>query len=174
MNVFQYWWCVKTLKIAYQVKKETGFPASAMTAQAILESYYGEKVPVDLDTGKVSNNLFGIKCTIRDGVIIRAGDNGWVKDLTREWDSKEKDYYLTMAYFRAYKSYESCFRDYVGFIRTNKRYKDALNCLDDPKRYIKEIWKAGYATDTYENYVLQVWKIIDQVNRIPVILLKLG
>lgn len=159
--------------MAYQVKKTTGFPASAMTAQAILESYYGEKVPVDIDTNKVSNNLFGIKCTIRDGIIIRAGDNGWVKDLTREWNKKEQVYELGMAYFRAYKNYEGCFYDYVDLIKNAKRYQKALETLDDPKMYIKEIWKAGYATDTYENYVLEIWKIIDQVNKIPVILLKL-
>lgn len=171
MNVKQFWWCIKTLKMAYRVKKVTGFPASAMTAQAILESGWGEKVPIDLDTGKISNNLFGIKCTIRDGIIIEAGDNGWVKDLTREWDKKEQDYYLTMAYFRAYKNYASCFYGYVDFILKNPRYKEALKCLDDPKRYAYELWKAGWATDP--GYVEKIWKIIDQVNRIPVVLLKL-
>jgi peptidoglycan hydrolase FlgJ len=173
MNLKQYRWCIRTLKMAYRVKKETCFPASAMTAQAILESGYGEKVPVDLATDKISNNLFGIKCTIRDGIIIEAGDNGWVKNLTREWDKKKKEYYLDLAYFRAYKSYESCFYDYVHFIRSNPRYKEALKCLDDPKRYAYEVYKAGYASDSVV-YLESLLKLIDQVNRIPIILLKLA
>lgn len=169
MNITQYWWTVKTLRMAYKVKKETNFPASALTAQAILESYYGEKVPVDIDTGKVSNNLFGLKCIIKDDTIIEAGDNGWVKDLTREWDELNKEYYVDLAYFRAYNDYESCFKNYVEFIIQIPRYEEALKYLNDPKMYVYKLWKAGYATDP--KYVVKVNQLIDQVNRIPVILL---
>lgn len=177
MTPRQYLWCIKTLRYAYNMKKKTGFPASAITAQARLESHFGVKIPIDLYTGKRSNNLFGIKCLVKDGKVLIAGNNGYVIDLTREWDKKKKEYYITTAHFRAYKTYEDCFLDYVRIIINSKddngeqRYREALDHLDDAERYITEVVKAGYCSDpTYlENVIL----IIRQLNRIPVFLLKL-
>jgi flagellar protein FlgJ len=133
-----------------------------MTAQAILESYYGERTPKDIYSGKESYNLFGIK-----GV----SENGYVECWTREWDPITKDYILIRTRFRAYFDYESSFADYVILISSSPRYKEALKCLNDPKRYIYELWKAGYATDP--KYLDKILKLMDQVNSIPVILLKL-
>ena len=39
----------------------SGVPAAVTTAQAILESGYGKKIPTDIDNGTYSYNLFGIK-----------------------------------------------------------------------------------------------------------------
>lgn len=175
MNLKQYWWSVKTLRQAYKVKKLSGFPATAIAAIAVLETWYGQAIPVDIKTGEISNNLFGIKCLLRDGEIVIAGDNGCVFCYTHEW-SKARGRYLTTAYFRAYKSYESCFLDFVRVIinskkGTNQRYAKALGVLDNSEKFVEELWKAGYATD--KDYLKNIVPIIRQLNRIPVWVLKL-
>ena len=162
MNTSQYLWCIKTLKQAYQVKCDTGFPASAMTAQAILETGYGKYIPIDINNGKVSHNLFGIK---------GAGENGFIECYTHEWNPDWQEFYVTIARFRAYWDYEGSFRDYVDLIRTVDRYKSALDYLNQPKRYIYELWKAGYATDP--NYPTKVSCLIDTLNKIPIVLLNI-
>jgi len=161
MNISQYQWTIKTLRQSYKVKKISNFPASAMTAQAILESYYGKLTPKDIYSGKDSNNLFGIKGT---------GENGYVECWTREWDAKKKEFTLIIDKFRAYYSYEGSFNDYVKLISSAPRYKEALKYLDSPKQFVYELWKAGWATDP--EYIVKVHKLIDQVNRIPVVLVK--
>lgn len=161
MNISQYQWTIKTLRQSYKVKKISNFPASAMTAQAILESSYGRKTPRDIHSNKDSFNLFGIK---------GMGENGCVECWTREWDAKAKEYVLVKAHFRAYFNYEGSFNDYVKLISSTPRYKEALNYLDSPKQFVYELWKAGWATDW--SYLEKVYKLIDQVNRIPVVLVK--
>lgn len=176
MTPKQYWWTIKTLRQAYKVKKTSNFPATAITAVAILESYYGKSIPIDIKTGKISNNLFGIKSLIKNGEIIIEGDNGSIFCYTHEWN-KSRGRYLTTAYFRAYKSYESCFLDYINIIKNSKddngeqRYREAFNYLDDAEQFIIEIYQAGYATDP--KYLEAIIPIIRQLNRIPVWVLKL-
>lgn len=176
MNFAQRLWCIRILRQAYRVKKISGFPASAMTAMAVIETGYGKYILMDIETGKISNNLFGIKSLVKNGKIIIEGDNGSVFCYTHEW-SKSKGRYLTTAYFRAYKSYESCFLDYINVIKNSKddngeqRYREAFNYLDDAEQFITEVYRAGYATDP--KYLEAIIPIIRQLNRIPVLLLKL-
>lgn len=177
MNIKQKIWCIKTLRQAYKAKKFSNFPATAVTAIAILESYYGKSIPFDIENGKISNNLFGIKSLLKDGKILLEGDNGSVLCYTHEW-AKGKGYYLIKAYFRAYKNYESCFLDFVRIVINSKRgkkqrYAKALEpeSLKDSKIFIRRLWENGYATDI--NYLQKVYPIIDQLNKIPIILLKL-
>lgn len=176
MTPGQYLWCVKTLRQAYRVKKISGFPASAIAAMAVIETGYGKYILTDIKTGKISNNLFGIKSLVKNGKIIIEGDNGSVFCYTHEW-SKSKGRYLTTAYFRAYKNYESCFLDYINVIKNSKddngeqRYREAFNFLGDPKQFIAELWKAGYATD--DKYLQNIFPIVDALNKIPIYILKL-
>lgn len=160
MNASQLLWSIKVLSEAYRVKAHTGFPASAITAQAILETGYGRYVPRDINTGKYSYNLFGIKGN---------GDNGHVECYTKEYYNNQ--WITILAWFRAYNSYEESFNDYISLIKNAPRYAKALEYLNNPKRYIQEIWRAGYATDP--DYVTKVCAIIDQLNKIPVVLLNL-
>ncbi len=170
MNPKQLIWAIKVLKEAYYAKTFSGFPASAITAQAILETGWGKSIPTDTNSGKVSNNILGIKCTIVNGMIIKTGDDGYVKCLTHEWNA-EDGYYPEYACFRAYLDYTSCILDYVNLIQTSKRYSKAMDYLNDPERYIIELWKAGYATDI--KYTDKIIGLIRQVNKIPIWLLKL-
>jgi len=110
LNVKQYLWAIKVLKVAYKVKKICKFPATAIAAMTIFETGYGGNVPTDILTGKYSYNLFGVKCLLKNGKILYSGNNGCVLCYTHE-ESKERGKYLTKAYFRAYKNYYDSFLD---------------------------------------------------------------
>lgn len=177
MTPGQYLWCVKILRQAYKSKLITGLPASAVAAQARLESGFGESEPVDLITGKRSYNLFGIKAIVKNGVLIVGGNNGYVQDLTHEWNPETKKKELILANFRAYKSHKDSFTDHARILVVSKddeglqRYRKAFEHLDDAEAFITEIWKAGYASDP--NYLKKIIPIIRQLNRIPIFILKL-
>jgi flagellar protein FlgJ len=51
------------------------------------------------------------------------------------------------AQFRAYESYAESFEDYVDFLQTQPRYREALDVVDDADAFIEALHKAGYATD---------------------------
>ncbi len=53
---------------------KTGMSASLQTAQAILETGWGQRLPVDKYSGKFSYNLFGIKGSATNGSVI---SNTW-------------------------------------------------------------------------------------------------
>jgi flagellar protein FlgJ len=177
LNISQYWWCVRTLRQAYKSKLITGLPASAVAAQARLESDFGFREPKDLYTGKRSYNLFGVKAIVKDGIGIAVGNNGWVQDLTQEWNPVTKKKEFIIANFRAYNSYADSFTDHNRILRVSKdddglqRYRKALEHLDDAEAFITEVWKAGYASDP--NYLKNIIPIIRQLNKIPIWVLKL-
>ena len=65
----------------------------------------------------------------------------------------------TRAPFRAYDSLEASFDDYVSFVRNQPRYQVALQAADSPERYVRELQKAGYATDpAYADKILNVFR----------------
>lgn len=149
------------LRLAYEAKADTELPASIVASQAILETGWLEHIPTDYIDRKVSYNILGIKAI--PGKY--EGSNGYVTTGTYEWDSINKWYYsVKRAAFRAYNNYEECFRDYGVIIWNSKvnlkvfgiktpikvrRYRHALTkkALTDPRKYLREIHKAGYATD---------------------------
>lgn len=175
MTLGQYLWCVKILRQAYKSKEITKLPASAVAAQAVLESGYGKSEPVDLFTGRRSYNLFGVKCLIKDGIIIAGGSNGCVQCYTHEEIEGRKE--LKLLHFRAYHSYKDSFTDHARILSISKddngeqRYREAFDYLDDAEQFITEIWKAGYASDS--NYIKNIIPIIRRLNRIPIWVLKL-
>ena len=171
MNARQYLWCVKILKKAYKSKKITKLPASAVAAQAVLESGYGKNEPIDIVTGKRSYNLFGVKAYPKKGWI---GNNGYVTCYTHEEIDGKME--LKLRNFRAYYSYQDSFNDHARILAVSKkngkqRYREAFDYLDDAEQFITEIWKAGYASD--KNYVQSIIPLIRQLNRIPIWILKL-
>jgi flagellar protein FlgJ len=61
------------------------------------------------------------------------------------------------ASFRAYGSFEQSFNDYVNFLQSNERYDGALDSAANPKRFVSELQRAGYATDPqYANKIAQI------------------
>lgn len=146
MNLRPWLFAKKMISEAYKSKRITNLPASIVASQAILETGWGRYIPVDIDTGKFSFNLFGIK-----GI----GTNGSVKIYTHEFVNGKK--IRIIADFRAYHNYKESFIDYGKLILYNNRYKGAVKNRNDARKYIKELVKAGYATDPlYSQKVIQI------------------
>lgn len=124
------------LPMAEQAAKKLGVEPRYLVAQAALETGWGKSI-ISNKAGVSSHNLFGIK------------SHGWGGDSTQVTTSeyvagakvKEK------ADFRSYASFEQSFNDYVDFLQTNGRYRQALQTTADPEQFVSELQKAGYATD---------------------------
>ena len=136
LNDYQKKFAKMIIMEAYRAKKITGLPASIFASQCILETGWGKYIPTDMYTGKFSYNLFGIK-----GI----GNNGFVEIYTHEYVNGKR--IRIKAKFRAYNSYAESFIDYGNLILKSERYVLAVIFRNYPKRYIYELWKAGYATD---------------------------
>ena len=124
-----------------------GVSAPLLIAQSALETGWG-KHAMKLDDGRSSNNLFGIK----------AGPE-WRGSSLQKASLELRDGVLQnqVSSFRVYSSPAQSFADYVEFIRTNPRYRQALELAGDDQAYIREIHKAGYATDPqYADKVLNI------------------
>lgn len=137
---------------AYEIQLEYTLPAAGMLAQSAQEDAWGQCVTRDMYTGRDSKNLFNIK---------GSGPAGSVRALTFEYDSQGHRY-NTVAYFRAYNSYEESFRDYAGLICGAARYAPALAAAADPREYVRQLQRCGYATDP--QYAQSIISIIDHNN----------
>lgn len=135
------------LPVAEDVAKDAGIDPMIMVAQAALETGWGSKV-INKENGTSSHNLFGIKADHR-------WDGEKAKVQTTEY--REGVRLQSAAYFRAYDSVEDSMRDYVGFLQSDPRYKQALDNGKDPAKYFESLQSAGYATDpNYANKVISI------------------
>ncbi len=142
---------VETLiPFANQAAQELKVHPGILLAQAALESGWGKKTIAHAD-GSSTHNLFGIKADQR-------WDGQKAAVMTLEYDQGIG--HKQPANFRAYDNFSDAFQDYVRFIKSNPRYQQALVHADDPRRYIQELQKAGYATDPV--YAQKVIEIFDQ------------
>lgn len=122
---------------AQEAARRLGVAPEVLIAQAAHETAWGRSVPRFAD-GRTSHNLFGIKAS-----------RGWtgerVVNSTFEFINgvavRLKDG------FRAYPSYADSFNDYVRFLQVNPRYSQALESVGDGFSYLRELQRAGYATD---------------------------
>ena len=117
--------------------RELGVDPRVLIAQAALETGWGRSV-LQRGDGQSSHNLFNIKAGEKWG-------GGRVNVATLEYRDgvavKER------ANFRAYDSFSDSFADYVDFIKSQPRYREALAHAGDPRRFLSELQSAGYATD---------------------------
>jgi hypothetical protein len=126
-------------------------PASVSLGQAILESAWGES-----SLTKEGHAFFGVKCT-------PGGDNGpfasrCLKKVTQECRPDGSCSSVT-AYFRAYRSDADSFRDHGRLLRTKARYAPAFRYTKNPDQFIREVAKAGYATDPdYATKIISLMK----------------
>lgn len=130
--------------------EKTGMSAALQTAQAILETGWGQSVPVDKYTGLLSNNLFGIK---------GSGPKGSVTSNT--WEVYNGITYRVDAGFRAYDNVTQSWADHKEFLNKD-RYTDFRGVMFD---YMQGAWalkRAGYATDP--QYPIKLMKLIEQYN----------
>ena len=137
------------LPYAEKAADELGVSPLVLVSQAALETGWGKAVTRRPD-GESSFNLFNIKADSRWN-----GDK--VIKSTLEYDNGLAKY--EKASFRSYDSYADSFDDYVDFLRTNSRYGDALQHNGNDQLFIKDLHKAGYATDPdYADKVLNILK----------------
>lgn len=140
-----------TKKIARREFLRTDLSGAITTAQAILESGWGQSVPVDKYTGKFSNNLFGIK---------GSASNGTVTITTTEVYNNVR--YTVDDKFRAYKSADESFRDHTELFFAKKWYTPFRKVMYNDQRGVYAIKRCGYATDP--SYPAKLKQIIDKYN----------
>lgn len=140
-----------TKKVARREFLRTDLSGAITTAQAILESGWGQSVPVDKYTGKFSNNLFGVK---------GSASNGTVTITTSEVYNNVK--VSIDANFRAYKSADESFVDHTALLLERKWYAPFRKVMFNDQRGVYAIKRSGYATDP--KYPGKLKAIIDKYN----------
>jgi flagellar protein FlgJ len=137
------------LPMAKEAADRIGVDPRYLVAQAALETGWGKSVMRAQD-GSSSHNLFGIK----------AGSS-WKGDSARAITSEFRNGEMVKetAEFRSYNSYKDSFHDLVTLLQTNNRYQDVVKSADNPEQFVRELQKAGYATDPdYASKISQIAK----------------
>ena len=129
--------------------KETNMAASLQTAQAILETGWGQSIPVDKYTGQFSYNLFGIK---------GKGTNGSVVSTT--WEVYNGKSYTIDDYFRAYNNAQESWKDHKSILLNLNRYSIFRDVMYNSRLGAWAIKRAGYATDP--RYPIKLIDLIDR------------
>jgi flagellar protein FlgJ len=139
------------LPMAEEAAARIGVDPKVLVAQAALETGWGKSV-MRSNEGGSSHNLFGIK----------AGSS-WQGDQARAITSEFRDGKMVKetASFRSYDSYADSFHDLVNTLQKNDRYQDVVKAADNPEQFVKELQKAGYATDP--NYASKISSIAKQM-----------
>lgn len=123
---------------AQEAQRETGIPASVTIGMAALETGWGRssmaKPPM--------NTLFNIKCTATKSKYQK----GCSEVASYEYDSRGRRY-LEVSGFRTYANTGDSLKDFGLFLTTVKRYANAFNHTSNPDAFIREVHRAGYATD---------------------------
>jgi flagellar protein FlgJ len=135
------------LPMAKEAADRIGVDPRYLVAQAALETGWGKSVMRAQD-GSSSHNLFGIK----------AGSS-WQGDSARAITSEFRNGEMVKetAEFRSYDSYKDSFHDLVTLLQTNNRYQDVVKSADNPEQFVRELQKAGYATDpAYASKISQI------------------
>ncbi|WP_223487789.1 flagellar assembly peptidoglycan hydrolase FlgJ [Pseudomonas sp. A-RE-19] len=137
------------LPMAKEAADRIGVDPRYLVAQAALETGWGKSVMRAQD-GSSSHNLFGIKAS-----------GNWKGDSARAITSEFRNGEMVKetAEFRSYASYKDSFHDLVTLLQSNNRYQDVLKSADNPEQFVRELQKAGYATDPdYASKISQIAK----------------
>ncbi|MCX2898471.1 flagellar assembly peptidoglycan hydrolase FlgJ [Pseudomonas mandelii] len=139
------------LPMAKEAADRIGVDPRYLVAQAALETGWGKSVMRAQD-GSSSHNLFGIKAS-----------SNWKGDSARAITSEFRNGEMVKetAQFRSYDSYKDSFHDLVTLLQTNNRYQDVVKSADNPEQFVRELQKAGYATDP--NYASKISQIARQM-----------
>lgn len=140
--------------------KQLGVDPQTLLAHAALESGWGKSLPTAVD-GRSSNNLFGVKAGARwRGEAVSA--------RTVEYDQGAATH-PTLS-FRAYRTPQASFQDYVALLRDNPRYAAALGRGADAAGFAQALQQAGYATDP--RYAEKLVAVVRQVRDVVATSLK--
>ncbi|HLT61660.1 MAG TPA: glucosaminidase domain-containing protein [Microlunatus sp.] len=133
-------------------EREFGVPASVAIAQAALESAWGES-----SLTRDGNAYFGIKCGSDNGPI----SDRCVEKVTQECNP-QGECWDEVALFRGYADATDSFRDHGHFLKSRPRYAAAFEHSDDPDQFIREVHRAGYATDpAYSDKIISLMRKYD-------------
>ena len=135
--------------LAVSTSSKTGMSAALQVAQAILETGWGQSVPVDKYDGKFSYNLFGIK---------GEGTKGSVTSNT--WEEYNGVTFRIDAEFRAYKNEKESWQDHKDLLLLRERYAPFREVMYDSTQGAWALKRCGYATDSQYSI-----KLIDIINR---------
>ena len=154
------------LPMAEKAAERLGIEPRFLVAQAALETGWGKSMIRQAD-GSNSHNLFGIKATGWKGASATVTTTEYVNGKA----TREK------AGFRAYDSFEQSFDDFVSLLENNDRYRTAIQVASntgDSERFVKELQKAGYATDPqYARKIsqiarkMQTYQTVADANSVP-------
>jgi flagellar protein FlgJ len=134
---------------AQNAAQQLGIDPKALLAQAAIETGWGKHM-IHNTSGQNTHNLFGIKADRR-----WQGDRAMVDTIEFEQGVAA----TKKASFRVYDSFAESMQDYVGFVKQNPRYEEAVKQIQSPQTYFSELQKAGYATDPqYANKVISVFE----------------
>lgn len=136
-------------EMAVESMESTHMSAALQTAQAILETGWGQSVPVDKYTGQFSHNLFGIKGEGTAGSVI-----------SNTWEVYNGVSFRIDDYFRAYSNVEEAWADHKEFLLNLSRYETFRSVMYDCAEGAWALKRAGYATDP-----LYAIKLLDIINR---------
>lgn len=135
--------------LAKKSYRETNMSAALQTAQSILETGWGQSLPVDKYSGKLSYNLFGIKGQGPKGSVVY-----------NTWEVYNGRTYHVDAEFRAYNSVEESWADHKSFLLGSARYEPVRQVMHDSLQGAWALKRAGYATDP--EYAIKLIRIIKQ------------
>jgi hypothetical protein len=135
-------------ELAVNTKEKFGMSAALQTAQAILETGWGQSVPVDKYTGQFSNNLFGIKGTASAGSVT-----------SNTWEEYNGVSFRIDADFRSYENVSESWDDHNNLLLTMERYSPFREVMFDSTQGAWALRRCGYATDSQYSI-----KLIDIIN----------
>jgi len=134
------------MPMAEKAARRLGVEPRYLVAQAALETGWGKSMIRQKD-GSNSHNLFGIKATNWSGEPAMARTTEYLNGRAVK----------QVEGFRAYASFEQSFDDFVSLLQNSDRYQSAVNAGGDSERFVRELQKAGYATDPqYARKVSQI------------------
>lgn len=135
-------------ELALESFAKTGMSASLQTAQAILETGWGQSLPVDKYNGKFSYNLFGIKGSASNGSVV-----------SNTWEVYNGKSFRVDANFRAYNNVEESWADHKRILLERSRYEPYREVMYDSTLGAFAVRRAGYATDP--KYPIKLIDIIE-------------
>ncbi len=123
--------------MALATQKQNGMSAALQVAQAILETGWGQSVPVDKYTGLFSNNLFGIKGSSTAGSVV-----------SNTWEEYYGTTYRIDANFRAYRNIQESWDDHNDLLLRMERYQPYRDVMHHSSSGAYALKRCGYATDS--------------------------
>jgi len=132
---------------AIECMNETGLHYHASLTQGALESGWNKQSPMW--------NLFGVKWSKGDKQerqllttteVLKSG-NVKFPEIISITPKNGLFYYVVKDWFRAYCTPKDSFTDHANFFQQNSRYQKAWLVRSNAEQFLREVAKAGYATD---------------------------